>query len=636
MKSKCISFLNFFSPVICMVILLSNAAEARWATYDDASIEINKYNVIETVNKDGTNESIIEEEKTILKEHGRDYAANYVIKYNGDSSKVTILEAKTIYQGKEYKVDQDMIEDKPLASSHQGFDQQRQILIAYPKAEIGAKIYIKYKISENKVPLANTYFSRAIFGLQGYEKESNIEIRSELPLKYYANDPNKALKITQLKENNLSVIKIKLIKPLYTETIGEPTENTIINNKYITSVSISSLDTWEEVGTRFGKDYSRVITRPLPKAFEEIVSEVKKSNLTEKEQIERVISLLNDKVRYMGDWRTVNGRMIPRDLDKVATSQLGDCKDFSASTAAILNKLGFKARVTLVMRGIMRQSYDEPLPNIYSFNHAMLKVIGKSREVYWIDPTNFQSMADGIFPDIAGKKVLVLDTKEPSYETIPEIDPNHSQMIKNNIMELKSDGAIFDTGSLTIKGEERLQFSGMGLYFSKKAIEDFLFRAISKNHLTDEEKKSIEVPDLTKREVRDITVKYSYEHKNSTFKTNLGQALTLSSEWLRSFTNVAHDQIGDIMVGPPITLKRSTVLKDMKVKNIQSLNYEIKSPWLYFKRECKNKGKDIEIFDTVKILKTFITGEQLNSEEYKNLKQGIERNIQKAALIFTE
>src|SRR4051812_19549083 len=111
MKSKNVSFLRFFSAIICIIVSLSNTAQARWATYDDASIEINKYNVLETVNKDGTNEGVIEEEKTILKEQGRDYAANYVIKYNGDSSKVTILEAKTIYGGKEYKVDQDMIED---------------------------------------------------------------------------------------------------------------------------------------------------------------------------------------------------------------------------------------------------------------------------------------------------------------------------------------------------------------------------------------------------------------------------------------------------------------------------------------------------------------------------------------------
>jgi hypothetical protein len=39
----------------------------------------------------------------------------------------------------------------------------------------------------------------------------------------------------------------------------------------------------------------------------------------------------------------------------------------------------------------------------------MVKVTNKKGIVNWIDPTNFDSMADGIFPDIANKMVLILD-----------------------------------------------------------------------------------------------------------------------------------------------------------------------------------------------------------------------------------
>lgn len=634
---------SLFVKSLCMLVFTlaflvffkANTAQARWATYDDAATEVIKSNMFIRVNKDGTSENIIEKEEIILREQGRVHAANYVITYNGDSSRLKILEAKTIYKDKEYKVDLDMIEDKPLASSHQGFDQVRQVLIAYPKAEIGAKIYIKYKLEEYKVPLPNAYFNRIELGLEGYTRNAIIEISSQIPLKYYANDPNKALKISTSQEKNTSKIKITLERPIFTHVINEPIESTVLNNKHITSISISSLDKWKEIGKRLGVDYTKVIKQPLPKAFEDIVKDVKNAQLSEEKQIEKVISLLNDKIRYMGDWRTVNGRMMPRDLEKIAESQIGDCKDFSASTAAILNKLGFNAKVAFVMRGILRQSYNEPLANLYSFNHAMLKVVSKNGKVYWIDPTNIQSMAGGIFPDIADKKALIVDIKAPSYETIPMINPNHSQLIFNEEIKFKSNGDTLSTGNLIMKGEEALSFAGAGLYLSKKKIENILFFDISGTYLAEEDKKSIEVPDLTKREVRDIAIKYTYGQKNRAIKTNVGQALSFPSNRVSLFTQVAHDQVRDIYVGIPSTLKRIIRIKDKEVKNIESLNYKITSPWLEVKRECNNNQEGTEIIDTIKILKSIIPDEEINSLAYRDFKNSLEKNMINVAVVFS-
>lgn len=133
-----------FVYILCFIII-ANFAQARWANYDLASTRTDIYNHEIKVNKNGTYEEIKEEKFEVLKESGRDSAAHYTIHYNTDSEKINIIEAKTIYKGKEYKVDKKFIEDKPLASAANGFDQTNQILLAFPKTEIGAKIYIKYK-----------------------------------------------------------------------------------------------------------------------------------------------------------------------------------------------------------------------------------------------------------------------------------------------------------------------------------------------------------------------------------------------------------------------------------------------------------------------------------------------------------
>ena len=45
---------------------------------------------------------------------------------------------------------------------------------------------------------------------------------------------------------------------------------------------------------------------------------------------------------------------------------------------------------------------------------------------------------------------------------------------------------------------------------------------ISGVYLDEEEKKFLELPDLTLRNVEDLTIKYEFQQKNKIFKTNLG------------------------------------------------------------------------------------------------------------------
>lgn len=625
-------FLKAVFNLAMLAFFVASTAEARWSKYEDASVEVKFSNVNINVNRDGTYETEVELQAKILKESGRDRFSLYSLVYNDDSADFTVLEAKTTYNGEEYIVTEDMMEDKPLASPSKGFDQLRQVTISFPKIEIGTEVYLRYKQVNKKVPVDNFYgLSFSYYG--DYLQAENTKINSELPLEIKVNDPRSVLEIAEEKKDDVHSISIALKRAVYENTTNEP-HNGILNIKHNTWVSLSSLSEWEDLAKKLAPGYHSVINQPLPATFEAI-AEFADNESTDEEKINAVTSLLNEKVQYMGDWRTVSGKFFPRDLEKIADSQVGDCKDFSASTAAILQKLGYKVQPILVMRGTTSTSNPEALPNMGNFNHVMLKVTNRDGKIYWIDPTNTVSMAQGIFPDIADRNALVLDSEEADYIKIPAVQGENSKVISHSELTIE-DNVVNEYGQLTVQGEAALGLTGVGLYYSNEQLRDSVFRMISGVYLDEEEKKFLELPDLTLRNVEDLTIKYEFQQKNKIFKTNLGPALNLGDNWLNDVVNTASDQVSDLFIGVPKTKESHMIIKDIKIKNCENLNFEINSPWLYVNRFCKYQNDGTEFSNLITIKKSFITNEELKTAEYKNLKSELENNFSRASIIISE
>lgn len=627
------TYLKFCLRLILLVFLINYSAQGRWSNYEDAPVEIKFYNNDISINQDGTSEEITEMHAKILKESGRSEFSQYRLTYNNYSSQISILEAKTIYNGQEYVVSKDMIEDKPLASFGQGFDQLNQITISFPKVELGAEIYLKYKFVETKVPVDNFYGTTLFYGTEGYCQASSTKINSKLPLNIKVNDPKGVLKVITNAESNFHSAEIILEKPVYNQLTNESSEG-ILNVKQKTWISLSSLTKWQDFAKQLAPGYSKVINQPLPTVFMNIAESALDKN-TDEEKINFVTSSLAEKIQYMGDWRTLSGQYFPRDLEKIATSQIGDCKDFSASTAAILQKLGFKVQPILVMRGITNFSNPKALPTIGNFNHVMLKVANKNGKIYWIDPTNFVSMTQGIFPDVAGKLALILDLQQAGYTKIPEVAPQNAQAIIHNEFVIRNN--IVDVhGQLDLKGEEAVNITGAGLYQSNEQLRDFTFHMLTGVYLDKEDKKLLELPDLTSRIVKDLTVKYAYQQKNRIFKTNKGASLRLRLYGTEDITNTAFDQVSDLFIGIPNTNTRHIIIKNIIIKDCKKLNFEVDTPWLYVNRSCKYQNKDTEFTDIISIRKSLITNEELKTPQYKNLKSNLENKFERAAIIVSE
>ncbi len=609
---------------------------AKWSLIADAPTR-SSYNKEITVNRDGTATAVEEISKVILTEIGRSQDANMVLYYNADSEKIELLGAKTVYKGKEYQLDKNLVEDKPLASSPDGFDQYRQLLLAFPRAEIGAKVYAKYKSLIKKPLLDNFYADVFQFGNGELVANARIKINSKLPLYVLVNDPEHCLRITKSKTKEIYSLEIVLTKEVYKAVNNEPGA-VIINHKHIPWVAVSSVAQWEDFAAKYGQLIAKVYTQKLPPDFVKILNAAKKKS-NEVDQINTVTSLLNDKIRFMGDWRTVSGRYVPRDLDKISKTQLGDCKDFAAATAAVLTKLGFKAQVAVTMRGLTQTSW-EILPSFYAFNHAIVKVTTQAGKIYWVDPTNFESMADGIFPDIAGKRALVFDTQTPSYEKIPEIDYRRAVTGLKRQLKILNDNKVVESGSLILQNECTPGLVGSALKVSNEAIKSAIFYALAGGTSIDEkDKKEMRLSKLDSRIVKDITVAYRFERENEVLQTNAGSALKLTyAGVIPNIYNISQDNVADVLIdGFPSTMTRQTIIKNVTVRNVAALNKELETPWIKIKRACRfNADNDLQIDDTVVLYKNLISSQDFKKPEFVALKKWLKGNFNDVIIVFEQ
>jgi hypothetical protein len=346
------------------------------------------------------------------------------------------------------------------------------------------------------------------------------------------------------------------------------------------------------------------LKQKLPPQFQNI-ADIAAKEKGEIEQIDKVTSMMQDTLQYLGDWKTVKGRIFSRDLATIGETQLGDCKDFASSTAAILNKLGYQANVALVERGYIASNKKTNLPTLKAFNHAIVHITGKSGKEYWIDPTNVVSMAGNIFPDIADRWSLILDIKNPKYTKIPPINYSNSIFFIQRDLTIDKD-VINKNVLIELSGESAMQFTGMSMYLSDKAISDILYRLVEGRNVDDGDKKRAIIPKLDSRIVKDLKFELEYTQKNGLLQTNLGKGIPLSYGMLKKFMNSSLANVQDNFIGNEETVIRKTVIKGRVINNIESINFNMTTPWIKLSRIGKSTKDGAEILDTFEISRSYM------------------------------
>jgi hypothetical protein len=481
------------------------------------------------------------------------------------------------------------------------------------------------------VPLNHFYETVFNYGLEGFWKKSHIELQSALPFFVEINDPEKKLQIEQTPH----LLKIDLVKDCYYARVNEP-GNSMLMPEQLTWVAVSSLKDFIAFGKRLSTPYETVATQPLPEGLQGIVKHTAQET-DEIVQLNTLTSLLAEKVRYMGDWRSVEGRLFPRSLREIMHQGMADCKDFASMTVAMLRALGYQAHVALVERGNMYPSVPtvntEALAGFQSFNHAIVRAVGKSGTVYWIDPTNVTSMVQAIFPDIANRPALVLNPEAILYTQIPEIMPDQAKFISRYSVKNQHEDLREVQGSISLEGVNALSLTGALLFNAHTTFEEWLINYLS-GDMT-QVGHTVTLPDLSSRIVRDLKIDYAYKVKNKSFVTNYGRAFVLPAfDVMNQLIESTEDMVSALYLDYPNRQEKHALLYKADATGIDALNCVIDSPWISVERRYTSDPEGVRVDDVLIIKKRFILPGESKLPEFIALKEKLQKYFMSVAIVF--
>ena len=307
-----------------LAALFSLSAEARWAKPGDVDYAVQSRSTEVWIQKDGTYHEEVEEVISILKDSARISRGMIRLNYNPEVSSLEVLLAETMNGDIKLAVESHLIEDKPLASSGEGFDQWRQVLIAFPGVDVGSKVHFRYRRKWSQVPAPAFYSDVFYFGNE-YQEAGRVVLRSQLPLITQINDPDNALKVSSSTHKSgeyPNELEIRLKAPFLKNVVDEA--DPYIDSKKLPFVHVASTRDWSMVSRSVVAQYESILNSPLPPLFQNI-ADAARGVQNPVEKINLVTSRLADKVRYLGDWRTLKGKWVPRPLNTIAASQFGDC-----------------------------------------------------------------------------------------------------------------------------------------------------------------------------------------------------------------------------------------------------------------------------------------------------------------------
>ena len=629
--------------ILIYFIIFSSVAEARWGNREDAAVLYNFVRNLYKVEKDGTYTFEHEFKAEVIKSSGINSFTTFRLYYNGQSEKLEILFAKTINNGKEFVVDPKFIEDKPLASSHSGFDQTRQVLIAFPHVQVGSHIHIHYRLHVRIVPYQNFFSYFSLFHSVAVIMNLETKIESALPLFYKINNPKRLLK------TSYRIHKKKKRKYVFSSRLRRPFTAAIMDEKYwfperdlFPWVEVTTTKKWSKMVENLVPEYEKVIVAPLPELHTKILKSAKKIKTGPEDQIDFIISSLIERIRYLGDWRPIKGGHIPRPLSVIAKTGFGDCKDLSVSLTAILQDMGFKAQVGLVYRHGFLYGYENfRLPNASAFNHAIVRAeIGN--KIFWLDPTNSISYSRGLFEDIADKPVLVLQEPKSKIAQIPKMykDGAEVHIIQNFAITRK--GLTKVKGDVHFKGRSAIPFTGGSLYKSKESL-DYEFIEFSGVDTSVLNHWKVGNYDLKSRIVKDFSVQLSYSVEKGQglfgYWTQLGPVFRLpfpgdtSFLWNRLFYIKTRDRVSGLFLGQPRRLVLTSKLKNIKSVGNLNINCSPKSHWADFSRKVESL-EPLVVKDVYELKLPYITAKELKSREFSHFQKNIKNCFEQFLIVY--
>lgn len=496
-----------------------------------------------------------------------------------------------------------------------GFSSQKRLKFVVRNFKLNQKIVYKFTKTVSIPDLNNNFMGKYYFGHHLMEEDSEIEIKSKIPLFYSMNNLNnfKILKKT------LKHLHLKQNKEIYQEYINFSDENVFERDDQYAYLSISSFKDWDSLIEEEVKNYK---ISSFPEKLNEISNKIKSFQGIES-KLEFLSIWIIENFTYFGDWKRVNGGFRPRKLDAIIDSKYGDCKDLSQITTEILKESGVDASIAFVNRDEDPQTTKFDLPSSYYFNHAIVQVYHDGKR-YWLDPTNKFYGFNVIPEDIVSKLSLVIEGKGKGLTLINERDSLPSYTFKNaHILNNQSYFSIKMTQK--IFGLENAGLAPVMKVKSKDEIKDLIKNVLSESK--NEEVTHLELQ-LNRPYVLDEKVFIIRSKKENVFdyKTQKGYVYSLGDGYSKIFKLLHEDSKLIGKLGTYSNDDSQWEFEGYQLIGMKKFNCEVSSKWFSRALNVNNTNKSVVVTDSTEIKSSLIkldTQDDLNAfskfyKEYKN------------------
>lgn len=147
---------------------------------------------------------------------------------------------------------------------------------------------------------------------------------------------------------------------------------------------ISDFNEWSQVADLMLPLYAKAATIPATGPLRDEVESIRKAGGTPKQQAEKALELVEQRVRYvallMGD-----GGYTPAPAETTWSRRFGDCKGKSALLIGLLRELGVEAEPVIVHHSL-GDILPDRLPGVTYFDHVIVRAhLGGN--TYWLDGT---------------------------------------------------------------------------------------------------------------------------------------------------------------------------------------------------------------------------------------------------------
>lgn len=407
----------------------------------DPPIRIERLYETHVIESDGREVATYEISSKVLKPQALESAKRLTLSYSRSAQKLDIIEAYT-RKADGQRVPVPKSGWQMSSSTGQGgaapiFSDQDSVALVFPDLAVGDSVVATYRIS-TKEPLfpgkisLQSSFPRTL----GYDDvRIVIDAPQSMPLQHVQYEMAESLQAKGARQIITWIWKNP--DPVRNDRV----DWSVFRPESQPGYALSSFANWSEVA----KSY---VDRATPKAA--VTPSVKRLS-------DEIVGGAKDpaaQARALYDWVTLNihyagncvgiGAVVPRDLDVVLGSKIGDCKDHATLLQALLTAQGIASHQVLVNAGNLYQL--PPVPVASSVNHVInfIPQLG-----LFADSTDGNTPFGRLSVPVQDKPILAAVGGLPA-RTPPDLGGNTQTM--HTVLKLADDGTVQGTVEVAVAG----------------------------------------------------------------------------------------------------------------------------------------------------------------------------------------